>query len=239
MKTIMKRFLLAGLAASMTLGAVSCGRGSANESDTSADTASPDTELPETAAPEAEPSRGMKKFEITFYGGLYGDNMVDEHFYQMIVDCGFTTIPLENNGTEQNKAALELFRKYGLTCSALMDPRIIDASAGNDSQVFPDTPAEEIDRIVAEVVADYADYMDVIDGWWVQDEPNSGKFDVLGKLVSAFRRYSPDENTMINLFPCWPNWAWGEDTYDEYLDEFVAQVNPHYLSYDNYHFYDG
>ncbi len=187
---------------------------------------------------DAKETNGMKQFEITYYGGLWGDNMTDESFIQKIVDAGFTSIPLEWGSPDQLKEALALFRKHGLTCSAIRDPRI-EAFIPTGTDGTTTATQEEIDRVVAEVVADYADYMDVIEGWLLKDEPNTSYFDLLSKLIAAFRKYSPDKNTMVNLFPTYAASAVGTETYKEYLDLFVEQCDPHYLSYDHYHFLKG
>ena len=181
----------------------------------------------------------MKQFEITYFHGPGATLMLsDELFVQKIAEAGLTSIPAGGGTVEQNKQVLELLRKYGLTCSAFEDNRIF-AAVGYDRSVSPNTSQDEIDRIVSEVVADYADYMDVIEGWCLQDEPCEARFEILGKVVAAFRKYTPDKITMINLFPDYAGpEALGTKNYQEYLDEFVAQVNPHYLSYDHYHFFE-
>ncbi len=178
----------------------------------------------------------MKNFDITYYWGPHGENMYNEYFISKIKECGFTSIPLENGTVEDNKKALALLRKYGITCSALYDRRIDDA-AGHDREVSPDTTQQEIDQIVCAVVEEYREYSDVIKGWWLQDEPCEARFSILGKIVKAFRKYAKDTETMINLLPTYANNAQlGTNGYQEYLDEFVKQVDPHYISYDHYHF---
>ena len=184
---------------------------------------------------KAEGTDGMEKFEITYYWGPHGENMYNEEFIKAIAECGFTSIPLENNSVEANKAALALLKKYGLTCSALWDYRINDV-AGHDRNVSPDTSQEEVDKVVQAVIADYAGF-DNIEGWWVQDEPTAKRFEILGKIVSAFKRFDPERTTMINLFPTYASSSQlGTATYKQYLDRFLAEVKPAYISYDHYHF---
>lgn len=185
---------------------------------------------------EKDQALGMDQFEITYYWGPQGASMYDEAMIKAIKECGFTSIPLENNSVEGNKLALQLLRQYGMTCSALMDYRIT-ALAGYDRTVSPDTPQEEVDRVVQEVIAEYEEYRDVICGWWVQDEPCAARFEILGKIVSAFRRFDPERSTAINLFPTYASdKQLGTNGYQEYLDRFVAEVDPTYISYDHYHF---
>lgn len=175
----------------------------------------------------------MKQFEITYFYGPHNAQMIDETFYEKISAAGFTSIPLEYDNTEYNKQALPLLRKYGLTCSALSDRRIAQAIHSTD------ITQEEVDRVIEEVVADYADYADVIEGWLLRDEPGKDLFPGLGRVIAAIRKYAPDDTTMINLHPTYGVGATGCATYKEYLDEFVKQCNPHYISYDHYHFLKG
>ncbi len=184
-------------------------------------------------------TNGMKQFEITYFWGPHYETMSNEDIIGKIKDCGFTSIPLEYSSLEQNKAALEVLRKYGLTCSALWDSRIQEIM-GADPLLSPDVSQEEVDSIIAAVVADYAEYDDIIEGWWIQVEPCETRFAILGKIVSAFRKHSPYKTTFINLFPTYASAEQlGTKTYKEYLDAFVEQVDPHYISYDHYHFMFG
>ena len=91
--------------------------------------------------------------------------------------------------------------------------------------------------MIGEVVAEYKDYDDVIKGWLLRDEPSAADFPALGRVVDAFRRIDPDRTTMINLFPTYAKpEQLGTQGYQEHLDKFISVVDPHYLSYDHYHF---
>lgn len=184
---------------------------------------------------KGEATTGMKEFGITYYWGPHGAQAIDESFWQAIAECGFTTVPLENNSTENNKIALGYMKKYGLRCSSVWDTRIWQIV---EAATLPSD--EQVDAAVREVVADYAEF-DIIDGWWLSDEPSTAKFPVLGKLVAAFRKYAPDTECMINLFP---NYAKASTqlaaaSYESYLERFCEEVNPGFLSYDHYHFLSG
>ncbi len=184
---------------------------------------------------KGEATTGMKEFGITYYWGPHGAQAIDESFWQAIAECGFTTVPLENNSTENNKIALGYMKKYGLRCSSVWDTRIWQIV---EAATLPSD--EQVDAAVREVVADYAEF-DIIDGWWLSDEPSTAKFPVLGKLVAAFRKYAPDTECMINLFP---NYAKASTqlaaaSYESYLERFCEEVNPGFISYDHYHFLSG
>lgn len=177
-----------------------------------------------------EGTKGMKQFEITYY---WGPHYVEfsEDIVKTIAECGFTSIPIEHYSVDQNKAALKNLKKYGLTCSALWDPRIEGLLS-----LAPSTPQETFDAVIAEVAADYKEFDNVI-GYYIKDEPNTSNFAVLGKIVSAIRRLDPGKEPMINLFPTYAKASQlGASTYSEYLNRFVDEVDPMYLSYDHYHF---
>ena len=168
----------------------------------------------------------MKQFDITYFHGPFSNFIVQEDVIAEIADSGMTLVPL-HYGTETNKQALPILRRFGLR-AIVSDPRI--------SQVYWTDDLAAADAAAKEVVADYADYDNII-GWDIVDEPNAAKFPVLGAIVNAFRRYSPDKETVINLFP---NYAspeqLGNPDYMSHLEAFVNIVRPHLLSYDHYHF---
>lgn len=174
---------------------------------------------------------GMDKFEITYYWGPQGEYILNEEYIKAIADCGFTSIPLENNTVENNKAALKLMEKYGLTCSALWDQRIY-----NVSYTDAELTQEEVDAVIAEVAADYHEF-DNLRGYYIMDEPSANRFNNLSKVISAIRRLDGKHVGMINLFP---NYASREqlasDSYEEYISDFITEVAPSYISYDHYHF---
>ena len=171
------------------------------------------------------------QFDITYFDSPYGDDALDEDFYIAMADCGFTTCPLQKISTENAKIALGLLKKYNLTCNALQDDRIYSVLARNSR----DITQEEVDAIVLEVTADYAEF-DNLKGFHLWDEPGAGHFRLLGMFVDAFHRLAPQYKTYINLFPTYAGRGVGTDTYQEYLQRFVDEVHPDCLSYDHYHF---
>ena len=174
-------------------------------------------------------TKGMDKFEITYYWGPQGQDLCNEEYIKKIADCGFTSVPIESWDPATNKTALGYLRKYGLTCSALSDYRIQSALAISDQTA--------IDSYIREVVVEYKDYLDVIKGWLLRDEPSATDFPALARVVDAFRRIDPERTTMINLFPTYASdKQLGTNGYQEHLDKFISTVNPHYMSYDHYHF---
>ena len=185
---------------------------------------------------KAEGTEGMEKFEITYYYGPQGADIANEQYIKAIAECGFTSVPINDGGmstVEEVKQALELFRKYGLTCSGLRDWNLLHAqNVGNSGG-----SQAEVDAYVAETLNIYKDYLDVIKGWWIMDEPGADSFKGISMTVDAIRRLDPDRATTINLFPTYAKSSQlGTSTYEEYLDKFISQVKPSYISYDHYHF---
>ncbi len=168
----------------------------------------------------------MRKFDITYYFGPDAKHIITEDCVSDIARCGFTLTQLCCD-TETNKKALTVMRKYGL-CADVGDSRI--------SALFRDKDFSNVDAVVKSVVNDYADF-DNIEGWDITDEPSTEDFPILGAIVSAFRRYSPDKETYINLFPNYASDKQLKDAdYTSHLEHFVKEVNPHFISYDHYHF---
>ncbi|MBQ3824440.1 MAG: hypothetical protein II808_04425, partial [Clostridia bacterium] len=60
----------------------------------------------------------------------------------------------------------------------------------------------------------------------------------LSQLVAAIKKVDPERNTFIDLYP---NYADAEsqlfaNDYQDYVDRYIAEVKPHYVCYDHYHF---
>ena len=168
----------------------------------------------------------MNIFDITYFEGPTPDYITQPWVIADVAAAGFTLIPL-NGDTDTNKAVLKLLEPYGLR-AVVADPRL--------HAICQRKNTASVDETVREVVADYEEFENII-GWDLFDEPSAEDFPVLAELVGALRRYSPDKETVINLFP---NYATakqlGNPDYMTHLEVFINTVDPHYLSYDHYHF---
>jgi len=97
----------------------------------------------------------------------------------------------------------------------------------------------EIDDRVQKMVAASAGNPFVL-GYWIADEPNVTAFPALAKVVAAVKKHAPGKLAYINLYPSYATVGapdrsqLGTPTYTEYLERFVAEVQPQLLSYDNY-----
>lgn len=168
----------------------------------------------------------MNKFDITYFYGPTPDYIVRPETIADIAAAGITLVPLSAD-TETIKRALPLLDKFGLK-AVVHDHRMNDVYSSDD--------IAGADAMVREIVEDYAGFDNIV-GWDLVDEPNASKFPILAAIVKAFRRYSPDCETVINLYP---NYAsekqLGTPDYMSHLEAFVNIVDPHFISYDHYHF---
>lgn len=99
---------------------------------------------------------------------------------------------------------------------------------------------EEADEYIKSAVAETKDDPNVL-GYYLIDEPGAGLFPGLGKLVAAVKKHAPGKLAYINLFPSYATTI-GSDresqlqthSFTEYLERFVQEVKPQFISYDNY-----
>ncbi len=100
-------------------------------------------------------------------------------------------------------------------------------------------PDAEIERRIQRIIR-ASGKSPAIKGYFLMDEPGVQDFPALGKAVAAVKKYAPGKLAYINLFPDYatlgaPNVSQlGTSNYTEYLERFIAEVNPQLISYDNY-----
>jgi hypothetical protein len=89
---------------------------------------------------------------------------------------------------------------------------------------------DRVKRLVAE-----SGESDALLGYFIADEPSASEFPALGKAVSAVKQLAPGKLAYINLYPNYTTRSkLGTKSYTEYLERYVAQVRPQFISYDNY-----
>jgi hypothetical protein len=85
-------------------------------------------------------------------------------------------------------------------------------------------------------IADYASHP-ALGAYYVTDEPSATQFPAIGAVVDYLRTHDPEHMAFVNLFPNYATPAQlGTATYEEHLNQFVAQAHPWVLSYDHYNF---
>ncbi len=142
--------------------------------------------------------------------------------------AGFTVVgpPCEGGwDPDQNLRALDVAHRHGLGMW-VADHRFVVQSL--------DSPAWQ--ARLASAVADYRQHPAVY-GYFVADEPTAANFAAIAAVVDALRSLDPDRLAYVNLLPDFiPPSGLGSDSYEEYIERFVAEVRPQLLSYDYYPF---
>ena len=94
----------------------------------------------------------------------------------------------------------------------------------------------DVNTLVDAVVADYKDHP-ALCGYFVMDEPGTDPFPKLGQIVARLREKDPKHVAFINLMPNYCPLEWLKvKSYREYLERYVSEVKPAFISYDHYHF---
>ncbi len=97
----------------------------------------------------------------------------------------------------------------------------------------------DIDAYVRQIV-DSSKHSPAVMGYFIVDEPGAPAFPALAKAVAAVRKYAPGKLAYINLFPGYatigaPDQSQlGTASFTEYLERYVSEVKPQFISYDDY-----
>lgn len=143
---------------------------------------------------------------------------------QSLIDCGFTragfVLPDQ----------VPLCEKLGIKAITVLANAPIDWKTLSDNQI------DQLVRRAAEATRSSK----AVIGYFIVDEPGAESFPALAKAVAAVKKYAPGKLAYINLFPEYatlgaPNLSQlGANSYEEYLERFIAEVKPQLISYDNY-----
>ena len=167
-------------------------------------------------------------FPISFWCGVPVKFISLERF-QEVADAGFThAMPGLEQGaptTEDNLRILDYCRAVGI--KAFLYDRRMPHGFG---------PNGEGKAAIDAMVADYAKHP-AFAGYWIGDEPGAGAFPALAQTFAYLAEKDPDHPAYVNLYPNYcPPHGLGTPTYDQYIQQWLAQVKPAILSYDHYHF---
>lgn len=171
----------------------------------------------------------MKQFDITYFEGPGADYATKKEVWEDVKNAGITLCQLWfTYDVETNRKALQLLRECGLR-GIVYENRLLELCRSGE--------IEKADDVVRTVLQDYEGFEDVIVGWEIFDEPSAKLYPMLGKVTELIRKYAPEQETVVNLFP---NYASNEmleaGSYREYIEEFILKTNPDFLSYDYYPF---
>ncbi len=120
----------------------------------------------------------------------------------------------------------------GLACF-VTDPRI------NDYDWAHMPPEKTLSKSIEAAVKEIGNNPAAL-GFFLSDEPRPDAFHGLGQVVSILAKESPDKLAYVNLLPNYSSADYLQTTdYRAYLLEYLDQVHPPLLSYDNYSLFDG
>jgi hypothetical protein len=155
-----------------------------------------------------------------------------KHGLESIKECNFTIA-----GFLQHTKDIRRCDKLNIQTLVFGDTDTTTFSYWN--RMWADLTDEEIDQKIRKMVERTSRYKSVT-GYFLCDEPGASVFPQLAKAVECVKKYAPDKLAYINLFPDYatlgaPNLSQLETySYEEYLDRFLAEVKPQFISYDNY-----
>jgi len=163
-----------------------------------------------------------------FYPILPWDFIESGDSIQYISDCNFSLAGF------LQPADIYRAEKHGLKAIVHAINVLSIYGANKPRNYHRELPAEEIDAEV-KMLIEIAGESDAIMGYYIMDEPWALDFGWLGKAVDAVKKYAPGKLAYINLLPSYaPPKALGSEIYTEYLERYVNEVNPQFISYDNY-----
>ncbi len=148
-------------------------------------------------------------------------------------ECEFTLSAFVDTVDKANEA-----NKNGLLCLYEAGVEIFDDRELTAEEIA--AKCAKIDETIEKVVNETKDLPNVI-GYYIVDEPGAYKFKALAAAVAAVKKYAPGKLAYINLFPGYASTI-GADvdsqlgvySFEEYLERYVQEVKPQFLSYDNY-----
>ncbi|MBN2450677.1 MAG: hypothetical protein JXR77_09825 [Lentisphaeria bacterium] len=111
--------------------------------------------------------------------------------------------------------------------------------AGIPRDQWSTLPADRIEARIRAMIETIGDSPALL-GYYLVDEPGATKFPGLGVAVATVRRFAPGKLAYINLFPGYATIGAPDKSqleaasFTEYLERYVAEVRPQFISYDDY-----
>ncbi len=154
------------------------------------------------------------------YKGTGNEDFISEERYQEIAESGINLIYGIHEGGDQEaiKRALRCCEKAGISYLA-RDSLVSSFYAGSSMH---------------ELTKDY-DSSPALEGFLITDEPPAKWFSDLGEMKKSFEKEYPGKEFYVNLLPTYAKAEQrGTKTYEEYIDSYLKEMNPAFLSYDHY-----
>ncbi len=154
----------------------------------------------------------------------WGWTAPDDKALKEIKECGF------NLAGFVHPSGVKKVEEAGLKC-IVSDPRI-SGSIPRGQEVTDAGVAKTIEECVKPFRGNPAVY-----GYYMKDEPTVDWYANLARWKAALAKADPDALAYINLLPIGAQGP-GVENYEQYLERFVTEVKPTYISYDHYTLYD-
>lgn len=154
-------------------------------------------------------------------------------------------------GTPTDTKQLDWMKQAGLNISGFCSPDQLDKvnAAGltcfvgdpraNDYNWTQMPKEQEVGKNIRALVREVGNNPAAL-GFFIIDEPKASLMPGLNKVVSLFRQTMPSRWSYVNLLPNYANASQlGAPTYEAYVQKFIDDVHPSFLSYDNYSLFNG
>lgn len=149
------------------------------------------------------------------------------------------------NSVAGDPAVLKKMHECGLTVAGFVSPNALDlCQAAGLKAIVSDPRTADYDwtkvdeRIARANVASLVQQVGkhpALFGFYLRDEPAPNLFPGLAKVASLIHEMAPGKWAYINLFPNYADMnQLGMNSYNEYLQKFIATCRPTILSYDHY-----
>jgi len=173
------------------------------------------------------------KFPTKFYPILPWNNVDSGDSLKDIADCNFNTVFILRPND------IHRVEKLGLKAIMYMDFHVKPDI--NNLRLFRNLTDQEIENKVINLISITGNSKAII-GYFLMDEPSALDFHALGVAVAAIKKYARGKLIYINLLPNYAtlsklnqiNSQLGTKTYTEYLERYINEVKPQFISYDNY-----
>lgn len=135
--------------------------------------------------------------------------------------------PEQESTRDVIKAALDVCREYEYP--AIVQDYVLCGALDLQYKV------EE--RHIKQVLDSFADYRDIILGFFAWDEPLTTHLEDARQRQEWVRKYDPDVRLFYNMLPSYGKYTWKDNSYKSYVDDVNRQLDPAMLSVDYYVFY--
>lgn len=152
-------------------------------------------------------------------------DFITKENYQDIADAGINSM----------YALYEISNRPAITRAVQYAEEVGIKYLARDYAVMVDPVKLEYDQGDMHALTSSYDGGSAFNGFLVTDEPGANDFERLGRLKKYYEKEYPGKEFYVNLFPSYASLSQTQtDSYGEYLDRYISEVNPDFVSYDHY-----